>query len=314
MHTEDPMEVSTSIPDTVEELLQQSSPFHVSALQLRLSTTGRFAGNMPKSCQGEKARATLVKAAERLLASNSMSGAITVEDVLQRHEAIHAVQFTLRDFHYNRRHWKESQTTDLRNKMVQDHLVSWELWFVSGRVKANEKAPDTVIVCLGTSGTGIDSRLKGHARLDGEQIRKRHRCYLPVAMTNECISSQTCSTCFNPITHPRVIHGRWKTVLNNGPSLCMNSACPSYRDGKNTRNHDVEGAECIAIAAASRLLTGSTIACFDQSSQYYTGQHFLFYRDPSLTGTLASKLSMSYTFSTKCMLDATQVPVPMGIR
>jgi hypothetical protein len=104
MHIEDPMEVSTSIPDTVEELLQQSSPFHVSALQLRLSTTGRFAGNMPKSCQGEKARATLVKAAERLLASNSMSGAITVEDVLQRHEAIHAVQFTLRDFHYNRRH------------------------------------------------------------------------------------------------------------------------------------------------------------------------------------------------------------------
>ena len=109
-------------------------------------------------------------------------------------------------------------------------------------------------------------------------------------MINEYLTSQTCSTCFNPIIHPQVrkiVSGKWKSVKSNGTSLCVNPLCPTYKAGRNTSNRDVQAAHCIAIAGASRLLTGQTLACFEQTRCYDTGHHQLLHHDPPVPGMLS---------------------------
>jgi hypothetical protein len=78
-------------------------------------------------------------------------------------------------------------------------------------------------------------------------------------MTIEFMCSKTCNCCFNTIVHPnkrKLILRQYKTVANNGTSICINP-------------------KCIAIAAASRMLTSRTLAWFNNTSSYNTDQHTL---------------------------------------
>ena len=129
-----------------------------------------------------------------------------------------------------------------------------------------EKAPIStpkqcrLVMGIGICGTGVGSRIKGHLRLGGGQMRRRHRRYEVVSMTDEYRTSQTCATCFGQMVRPaqlKTVNGKSKRVICNCGSICMNSSCPSYQTGTNTRNRDVEAAKCIAIASTCQILKGS---------------------------------------------------------
>ena len=139
-------------------------------------------------------------------------------------------------------------------------------------------------MCIGIAGTGVGTRIGGHLKYGGGQIRARHRRYATVCMTNEFMTSQTCSSCFGPVVRPqkRVLkEGKWKSKSVSGSSICYNDDCPSYKRGSNTKNRDVEAAVNIAIAGISRITTGSTLPPFISTSHYHTGTTT--HREPPVT-------------------------------
>jgi hypothetical protein len=50
-----------------------------------------------------------------------------------------------------------------------------------------------------------------------------------------------------------------------------------------------KAAHSIAIAGASRLLTGQTLTCFEQTTFYDSGHHQLLEHNPSVPGMLSFK-------------------------
>jgi hypothetical protein len=80
-------------------------------------------------------------------------------------------------------------------------FASKERCFLSQR-ESWESAPNIPIRCIGWTGTGVEFRIKGHAKAGSSKIHSTHRRYVPVAMTNEFRISQTNSSHFNPILHP----------------------------------------------------------------------------------------------------------------
>jgi hypothetical protein len=132
-----------------------------------------------------------------------------------------------------------------------------------------------IVMCIGTAGICSGSRIKGHLRYGGKKLRKCHRKYATIAMTDEYKSSQTCSACFSQIVHPKRpvnVNGKLRTKSVNGSSLCLNSECPTYKFGVNTRNRDVEAAKCIALAGMTTILYSQTLPTFSRhnNSQYQT--------------------------------------------
>ncbi|KAM3578673.1 hypothetical protein VKS41_008873 [Umbelopsis sp. WA50703] len=69
---------------------------------------------------------------------------------------------------------------------------------LSLEVQMAKKIP-RVVLCIGQAGTGVGSRIDGHLRYGVSQLRRRHRRYAMVAMTNEHNSSQACSVCMSPV-------------------------------------------------------------------------------------------------------------------
>ena len=180
----------------------------------------------------------------------------------------------LREFYYSPRRKKEVRTAHLLRGRTYDRIASKERRFVAG-AREGKKAPRAVM-CVGVDGTGVGSRVRGHLRYGGSQIRKRNRRYATIAMTNEHNTSQTCSVCMSPVVRPQrrvQMEGKWRTRSVNGSSVCYNSKCPSYKSGCNTKNRDVEAAVCIALAGMSTMLIAHTLPPFTRNtSQSYTGQ------------------------------------------
>lgn len=132
----------------------------------------------------------------------------------------------------------------------------------------NEKS-NGIVMCVGTAGTGVGLRIGGHARRGGAQVRKRHRRYVPVAMTDEHGTSQTCSVWFSLVVRQKrykTVKGKEKLVSVNGSSLCLNNQCPRYSPGINTMNRDAEAARCIALGGVSRMIAQRTLPPFISST------------------------------------------------
>jgi len=251
---------------------EPSKCFRVTAEQINQRALARKHG---KSLQRRKKGVPEVQAAEKCLAENSVAKAITAEQVFHQHGVCKSNRDDLRRFYHSEKLHKEQRTADLLNKKVYDQMASEERQFISCSADCNHQhRPKTPIMLIGTAGTSVGSRIGGHARRGGGKMRRNHCRYVTVGMTNEYNTSQTCSTCFLPIVHPRIrkfVKGTWKTVTNNGTSVCLNQDCPTYQAGTNSRNRDVQAAECIAMAGASLLLTGRTLPPFDnQHSQFNT--------------------------------------------
>jgi hypothetical protein len=119
-----------------------------------------------------------------------------------------------------------------------------------------------IVLLMGFAGTGIGSKIERTAKLGDKQLRKRHRRYTTVRITNEYHTSQTCSHCLSPIIHPKmtkIVKRKHKMLSNQGTSLCLNIHYPIYKSRRNSRNRDVQAAECIALAEAHLLLTGKNL-------------------------------------------------------
>jgi hypothetical protein len=109
---------------------------------------------------------------------------------------------------------------------------------------------------IGDAGTGVGSRLKGHARRGGGKIREQHRQHGTVVMTNEFMTSKTCPFCFcrtKLARSRRLIDNQVKTVNVNGALECCNPACPAFKVGYTVRPRDGQAAVNIAIAGFSAL-------------------------------------------------------------
>ena len=115
---------------------------------------------------------------------------------------------------------------------------------------------------IGSAGTGVGSRIKGHSRRGGKKMRKEHMQHCVVGMTNEYRSSQTCVFCFQPVQlaqSRRVINGNVKTVKVHGAVECVNPSCDSFKCGYTIKSRDPHASVCIAIAGASCLLSPSRV-------------------------------------------------------
>jgi hypothetical protein len=174
----------------------------------------------------------------------------------------------LREFYYSHRHSKERVTANFLLAHTYDAMASEERRFI-GDASISETSR-RIVMCIGTAGICSGSRIKGHLRYRGKKLRKCHRKYATIAMTDEYKSSQTCSACFSQIVHPKRPVNVTKSV--NGSSLCLNSECPTYKFGVNTRNRDVEAAKCIALAGMTAILYSQTLPPFSRlnNSQYQT--------------------------------------------
>ncbi|KAK3825711.1 MAG: hypothetical protein J3Q66DRAFT_420773 [Benniella sp.] len=111
---------------------------------------------------------------------------------------------------------------------------------------------------VGDAGTGIGSRIKGHARRGGKKLRKEHIKHCPVVITDEYRSSRTCTYCYHELQtarYRRTKDGKDQIVRVHGALECTNSDCPSFQIGYTIRPRDAQAAVAIAIAGVSTLLS-----------------------------------------------------------
>jgi hypothetical protein len=133
---------------------------------------------------------------------------------------------------------------------------------------------------IGSAGTGVGSRIKGHAKLGGKQLGKRHRRYTTVGITNEYHTSQTCSQCLSPIIHliaTKIIKGKTKMLTNQGTSLCLNIHCPPYKLGRNSCNRDISGRRVHRLGRSAYLShwkESSSVYRQLESQQTFRAVHF----------------------------------------
>ncbi|KAG0168779.1 hypothetical protein DFQ30_004328, partial [Apophysomyces sp. BC1015] len=64
---------------------------------------------------------------------------------------------------------------------VYDQVAAQERAFVKAAATTNTDGPQKVlpIMAIGTQGTGVGIRRKGHIKRGGKWLRKRHRRYVP---------------------------------------------------------------------------------------------------------------------------------------
>ncbi|CAO3678112.1 unnamed protein product [Umbelopsis ramanniana] len=261
---------STATTDIVPSSMECISSYRITAQELNQRSLNR---HHEKKRNRRKKKNREILAAENQLAKSSMSAALSASDVLNRHMTHVKQRHVLRSFYYAHRACKESRTNELMNRKILDQSASKERRFVSQR-ESSKDAPKTIILCIGTAGTSVGSRIKGHAKRGGSKLRTRHQIYATVAMTNEFRTSQTCSSCFCPIVHPtqrKLVKDKWKKVSNNGTSVCVNPKCLRFQAGLASQNRDKQAAECMAISGSSLLLTGKRLACFENTSRKCTG-------------------------------------------
>ncbi|GJJ74906.1 hypothetical protein EMPS_07264 [Entomortierella parvispora] len=116
------------------------------------------------------------------------------------------------------------------------------------------------VIFMGAAGTGVGSRIGGHYRLGGKNIRKQHRQVGTVVVTDEYMSTQRCCFCFKKTHSARsrrlVTTDKGKTVntvLVNGSKECDNTACPAFKNGYTTRPRDTQACVCIGISGFSAI-------------------------------------------------------------
>lgn len=112
------------------------------------------------------------------------------------------------------------------------------------------------VMITGNAGTGVGSRIAGHARRGGKKLRHEHQQHCVVALTDEYRTSQVCIYCFHQVQMARsrrLINGEIKTVRVHGALECINPACPSFQEGYTIKPRDPHAAVAIALAGISAL-------------------------------------------------------------
>ncbi|KAF9576093.1 hypothetical protein EC968_000161 [Mortierella alpina] len=112
------------------------------------------------------------------------------------------------------------------------------------------------VALTGAAGSGVGSRLQGNFRLGGGKIREQHRQYGVVVVTDEHMTSQTCSIRYNktwPARSRRMVDGKQKVVSLGGAKECTNPLYPAFKVGYTTRPRDTQACVCIGTSGFSAL-------------------------------------------------------------
>jgi hypothetical protein len=271
--------LSTTVPITLSTYERHLEMFNLSARSANQESCPQLprplritAGQIDQLCLSKahtrkrrkrKQNSPQVQLAEDMLSRNSIQLAKTVGDAIECHLVGLQTRQVLRDFYYSPRSMKEKRVQEFRTKATYDRLAAAERAVIKDAAQCTEAVP---VLCIGTAGTGVGSRIRGNARRGGKKLRGCHKRYTVVAMTNEFRTSQTCVYCFQQLRRPqakRMVNGVIKAKSITGSSLCMNPNCISYKCGLNTQNRDVEAAFAIALSGVSRLLAGRPLSPFD---------------------------------------------------
>ena len=126
------------------------------------------------------------------------------------------------------------------------------------------------VFLYGAAGTGVGSRIGGHARRGGKKVRQEHMQHAVVALTNEWRTSQTCATCFSQLglaRGRRIIRGKVKSLRLHGAVHCTNRGCPLVRRGWTIQPRDTNAALCIGISGTSRLFFSQPLPPFTRAKR-----------------------------------------------
>ncbi|KAF7731951.1 hypothetical protein EC973_007782 [Apophysomyces ossiformis] len=255
-----------SIP---KEMSTLPKPMRITAGYLEEKTLCR---SFRKKRERRKKNNPAVISAEKTLSKRSSASATTVEQVLESQAVKRNCRRELRAFYHSNRAEHEKRTQKLYTDRIYDQVAAQERKFIkaAATTQTDGRQKALPIMAIGTQGTGVGLRLKGHLKRGGKWLRKRHRRYVPVSMTNEHRSSQLCVYCFERVERAKARRRKsrqWKTVRVNGASQCVNPCCPAYQSGHATQNRDVQAAVAIGLASASNILSAnrSTLTPFDPS-------------------------------------------------
>ncbi|KAG0258671.1 hypothetical protein DFQ27_004523 [Actinomortierella ambigua] len=181
---------------------------------------------------------------------NSLGTADSMEKISRAHMARSKVQDTLQAFESINRMLKMKRTQRLRTERTWAKLCAAERRYLqqhaldSLTVTTNASSFPTngcnfggsvpfqhvkecpsrrhvvqPILLIGDSGTGVGSRIKGHARRSGGKMRAQHIRYCTIGMMDEYRTSKTCVFCFHQVRlarHRRMVKGQEKLVNVNG--------------------------------------------------------------------------------------------------
>ena len=115
------------------------------------------------------------------------------------------------------------------------------------------------VLLIGAAGTGVGSRIGGHARRGGGKMRKEHIQRCTIGMTNEYRSPQTCIFCFQPVQlarSRRLIGGKIKVTKVHGAVECVNPACSSFKCGYTIKPRDPHASVCIKLSISVQGYNG----------------------------------------------------------
>ncbi|KAF9948128.1 hypothetical protein BGZ72_009918 [Mortierella alpina] len=116
------------------------------------------------------------------------------------------------------------------------------------------------VMVIGDAGTGIGSRIGGHARRGGKKMRTEHMKHGPVVIADENNTSRTCCYCFDPVqlaTGRRLVKGQVKMVKIHGTVECVNEECLSFKAGYTMKSRDPHAALAIGLSGTSGLLSAN---------------------------------------------------------
>ncbi|CAO3565152.1 unnamed protein product [Mortierella alpina] len=209
---------------------------------------------------------------------HALQRALSVQEVDLAQNTRRMHRQVLREFEHSKPRRKDQHHQRLRTIRTWDKVAAAERRYVMERGRQELTTPPPApgtsppiprpsghimpILFIGDAGTGVGSRIKGHARRAGGKMRSRHRRYCPVAITDEFRTSKTCAYCQ---TQVRLARSRRvdktkrliKTVNVNGAIECYNPDCVSVVCGYVTKPRDPHAAVNIALAGASPHLDSS---------------------------------------------------------
>ncbi|KAG0183760.1 hypothetical protein DFQ28_001038 [Apophysomyces sp. BC1034] len=181
--------------------------------------------------------------AQKKIQVASLERAYTLEDVVENHKIASDCRKLLQKFYYSNRAHKDKITKEIYKRRAYDRVAANERQTIASSALPRGTSSKNVIpvMAIGTQGTCVGSRIKGHLRYGGKWLRERHHRYTPVCMTDGFRSSQACIFCFRKVIRPqgRNFH---QTAKVNGSSECVNPDCISYKTGRTTQNRNVEAA------------------------------------------------------------------------
>ncbi|KAG0041135.1 hypothetical protein BGZ83_002301, partial [Gryganskiella cystojenkinii] len=110
------------------------------------------------------------------------------------------------------------------------------------------------LMFIGTAGSGVNSRTKGHLRYGGNKLSAEHMRHVPVLMTDEFLSTQLCPFCLRRIQYAKSRPAEGKGLKSvHGCVQCTYSRCLSFKLGYCKRGRDMNAAFNILIRGWSQL-------------------------------------------------------------